>query len=571
MIKHIKYSVIIILGFLSNFVIAQEKALNSIPHESVHLIINSNIFLAGEALYYNFFCLNNTTTLPSNVSKIGYVELIGENENILFKHKLQLDNGTGYGDYFIPSTVNTGQYKLVAYTKWTDNSTSNAIFIDNIYIVNPYITNQINEENGLINIVIDESKAKEYKYIANGIKIELSSNTVNTRSLVSLDLKNSVGDLYNGNYSLSVRKVSPVEIQGNMDDRVKLNQKSSYHFLPEIRGEIISGTVQSKTSDSLANNMIVALSIPGENYVFKNVLTDKFGRFYFNLNENFNTSDVLIQVFDEHKNKYKIVLDNDSFIDYKSLEFKKVKLDQTLENWLTERSINNQIENAYYNTKADSILVKSPPSLFYSKPTFEYKLDDYKRFPTLKETFIEVIQEGAIRNDDEDFKFKIYDVGNERYGYYTDYNSLVLLDGVLIQDKQDIINYDTKNIESINLVRGTYFYGPSIFHGIIDIKTKEGDFKLSGNGNDKQLFNLVAPINSKMYYSPNYDEKSSDLKRIPDYRNQLLWLPNFQLNSDLKTINFYSSDVKGVFEIVLEGFTFEGKQIISKQYFEVKN
>src|SRR5690606_32780451 len=137
--------------------------------------------------------------------------------------------------------------------------------------------------------------------------------------------------------------------------------------------------------------------------------------------------------------------------------------------------------------------------------------------------------------------------------------------------KDVIMNYAATNIESVNLYRGTYFYGPSIFHGIIDIKTKKADFNLSGNGNDILTFNYDLPISNKIYYSPNYSKNLNELKRIPDYRNQLLWLPNFNLDSDLKTIEFYTSDIEGDFEIVLEGFTFEGKHVVSKEYFEVKN
>src|SRR5690606_18655837 len=129
----------------------------------------------------------------------------------------------------------------------------------------------------------------------------------------------------------------------------------------------------------------------------------------------------------------------------------------------------------------------------YGKASIEYVLDDYKRFPTLKETFIEVIQAGAIRNSKEDFKFKVYDIGDDKYGHFINYSSLVLFDGIMIQDKDVIMDYAVKNIESINLVNGTYFYGPSIFHGIIDIKTKQEDFKLPDNGSDIVTFNLESP------------------------------------------------------------------------------
>jgi hypothetical protein len=558
--------------FLSNSSKAQENiSLNSIPRETVYLSTNSNMFLVGEVLYYNFFNLSYNSNLLSDISKIGYVELVGENEEILFKHKVKLDKGIGYGDYFLPSTVKTGQYKLVGYTKWIDNSKSNSAYINNIYIINPYAQNHNNEESGSV-VEITASENDSFKEESNNIQIGINSNTVSTRSLVSLDLKKSFRESYFGNYSLSVRKIPPIEIQGEREvDNIKTKQKESFSYLPEIRGEIISGTVKSKDIESLIPNIMVALSVPGKDYVFKNVKTDQNGKFYFNLNENYKTSNVFIQIIDEQRANYKIVLDDFNFIDYSNLDFNKVKINQNLEDWLVNQSIYNQIENAYYNSKRDSVLVELPPNLFYETATTEYVLDDYKRFPTLRETFIEVIQAGAIRRNNDDFKFKVWGSREDTYSYFANYNSLVLFDGIPIQNKDVIINYPAKNIESINLVRGTYFYGPGVFYGIIDIKTKEMDFKLPDNGSDILTLNLESPVNHKIYYNPNYSEHSNGLNRIPDYRSQLLWLPNIKLNSDLKTIEFYTSDVEGDFEIVLEGFTFNGKHVVSKQYFQVKN
>src|SRR5690606_13192141 len=211
----IKIKIVIVIFFfcfLSNSSKAQENiSLNSIPRETVYLSTNSNMFLIGETIYYNFFNLTYSSNLPSDISKIGYVELVGENEEILFKHKIKLDKGIGYGDYFLPATVKTGQYKLIAYTKWTDDSKSNSAYASNVYIINPYIQNHNNEESeSVIDIQIRELENDSFKEGANNIQIEINSNIVTSRSLVSIDLKNSFENLYFGNYSLSVRKISPI-------------------------------------------------------------------------------------------------------------------------------------------------------------------------------------------------------------------------------------------------------------------------------------------------------------------------------------------------------------------------
>jgi hypothetical protein len=72
----------------------------------------------------------------------------------------------------------------------------------------------------------------------------------------------------------------------------------------------------------------------------------------------------------------------------------------------------------------------------------------------------------------------------------------------------------------------------------------------------------------RRYPSPDYD--SATLDRIPDYRVQLLWDPNVTLTTKEYGVHFYASDVPGTFQIVLEGYTIDGKYISVKQNFKVE-
>ncbi len=570
--KYIAAIILVVLGFFSN---AQDKQLKDgyLPNENVYLNVNSDVFLSGESLYYKLYSLLDTNQ-PSNISKVAYVELLGKDGLSLFKHKLRLEDGIGYGDFFIPSEVVTGQYKIVAYTNWMNNN-PNRFYQKDIYILNPYLQYNNFEDDKTINIQIDETREDKLKFENRDIQIETKSKVFKTRSLVSVDLKNSIGgDFYDGNYSLLVRKVDPLKIQNslNIEKKPQFNNINFQSF-PEIRGEIISGIVKSKINDSLVPNIIVTLSIPGKNYIFKNVKTDKNGRFILILSENYKDSKGIIQILDDNKEDFKIILDDKSFKFYSSLTFQKINLNANIKDWLLEKSIYNQIESIYYRFKKDSVIYRKPPPLFYGKASVEYLLDDYTRFPTLKETFVEVVQAAAIRRDDNIFKFKVFNYDELRSNYFNYSESLeplVLFDGVVIQAGETIIDYNAKNIEKINVVRGIYFNGPSVFNGIIDIRTKNGDFSIPSNGNNILDVSLKEPENKKLYYEPDYKTKTDNLKRIPDYRTQLLWQPNLFLNSNKETLEFYTSDVEGIFEILLDGFTLKGKHIISKQYIEVK-
>jgi hypothetical protein len=143
-----KSSVLIFIGFIASFCfsygqhriknLADLNGYNAIPKETVYIHHNDSFLLAGEYLYYKLYCLNAENNRPSDVSKIAYVELVGKDKQPIFKHKIKLRSGLGQGDFFIPTTIPSGNYKLIGYTQWMRNIGQKHFFISDITIVNPY-------------------------------------------------------------------------------------------------------------------------------------------------------------------------------------------------------------------------------------------------------------------------------------------------------------------------------------------------------------------------------------------------------------------------------------------------
>src|SRR5690606_37366922 len=98
--------------------LSEAKGFNNIPQETVFVHFNASFLFAGEYLYYKVYCMDKSTRNLSGISKIAYVELLGEGGTRVFAQKIRLEKGEGEGDFFIPVTVPSGNYKLVAYTQW---------------------------------------------------------------------------------------------------------------------------------------------------------------------------------------------------------------------------------------------------------------------------------------------------------------------------------------------------------------------------------------------------------------------------------------------------------------------
>lgn len=144
-----------------------------------------------------------------------------------------------------------------------------------------------------------------------------------------------------------------------------------------------------------------------------------------------------------------------------------------------------------------------------------------------------------------------------------------MVDGLMIQDNSELFNYNTNNIYKISIISKPYIYGSMSFSGIISIITKSYDYQTKASGDFIKKTEISRPVKNKKYHSPKYDG-SHNLERIPDYRYQLLWLPELAVANEPANVSFYTSDVKGTFEVILEGFTENGKPVSLRDYIEVQ-
>ena len=202
----------------SNRLIAQNSTNTTIPQENVFLHFNTSFFVTGESIYYKVYCLNTKTEKLTTLSKIAYVELIDKNLKSVFKHKMRLENGTGFGDFFIPTSISSGNYKLIAYTQWMRNWPGN-YFQNDISIVNPFEENQsdILVKNDSAHIpsikIVDPLKTvTKQKVATNGLSLSFEKKKFGKRKKVALNILNSDLENSSGNYSISVNKLDSIVI-----------------------------------------------------------------------------------------------------------------------------------------------------------------------------------------------------------------------------------------------------------------------------------------------------------------------------------------------------------------------
>ncbi|MNK92801.1 hypothetical protein D3C87_1129370 [compost metagenome] len=581
-IKHL-----VILMFLliqSGFIHAQNSqnkndTPTTLTQETIFIHSNTTTFLTGETLYFKLYCLNPLNNKVSAISKIAYVELIDNEKKSLQKNKIFLDKGIGTGDYFIPTTLKTGNYKVVAYTKWMLNNVNSQKYAIDIFIINPFQTQEPND-----NITFDiTNPAKSNTAIqatnantANAKRIDFvfDKESYYTREKVSLQLKHLTETIEKGNYSVSIRKTDqiPTMQQLTASEFAKkttenyVNTPNSLNYVPEIRSELITGNLTSKNNRDIANKSI-ALSLPGKEYVLKIVKTNVQGKFAFLLDQFPNFPNAILQVIDENRNDYTVNLDPFPNFDASSLQFtSKLNLSPELKKDIEERSTASQIQNAYYQIKKDSLVTEAVMNPFFTTIEKSYVLDDYTRFPTLKENIVEVIVELYYRRNNGKYQLHIRNNQKdlEMYG-----PPLVLVDGLLIQDPSDLFDYNMANVSRVSLITEPYVYGPNLYGGLVSFETKNNEFSENYVKKYLKTTEIQRPNPEKVYNNPDYSP-GNKLQRVPDYRYQLLWKPDIKLDTKEETLSFYTSDIKGNFEVILEGFTENGQPVYVSKNITVK-
>lgn len=104
--------------------------------EKVYVHTDKSFYLAGEILWFKIYYVDGTSNKPFDLSKVAYVEILDRENKPVMQGKVALHNGNGNGSFYIPSSINAGNYTLRAYTNWMKNFGPDHFFEQQITIVN---------------------------------------------------------------------------------------------------------------------------------------------------------------------------------------------------------------------------------------------------------------------------------------------------------------------------------------------------------------------------------------------------------------------------------------------------
>lgn len=503
--------------------------------ERSYVCTDRHSYVAGEDVFCSVFCFDGGSGSLSDFSSVAYVELISP-EGSAVRVKMALQDGRGAGRLRLPSTLPTGNYRLIAYTALNRNEEDMDYFRGS-RVISVYNTLSASRQES---VVLDAASAavagKDHSY---GAAVEGKGRPYGAAAPAGLELEQRGDSLFLRNsgtecldfcLSLSISDALPDPegpgladfLEARSGDRTTLRTDAKLS-IPEYEGEIVSIRVPAMYSGVTA-----VLSGPGLRNDIYSSTVDSTGLVSFYTGNIYGDRDLVFEL-----NSRDV---NDDF----SLEvlspFASPELDRdgvpelhlngSVAEDLKRRSVAMQISRHFGIDEYMDSLQLRPDLLFKGGTMTVYEMDDYTRFPTMRETIVEYVREVHIRRQDGEPVLKVVPGKSfESYSSMLGGNALVLVDGVPVSEHGRVLDLNPALLRRICIYPYDVSTGSCIYSGVVNFISFRGDMaglQFPGRVRILDFHGVTFPV------TVGAAEEDS---LSPDYRYTRIWQPLLHLEA----------------------------------------
>jgi len=286
--KHIGLILFVFFLSLHGAVYSQEEQPPKVPNpEKIYLQLSSKVFASGQPIWFKAIVLDAKSNVPSGLSGLLYVDLIGMNGEILLHKLVKLKQGIGEGALELGDSYPAGRYLIRAYTKWNANFSENFMFSSYVNMVSvngnpnkhPEDNLTIAEDNGFLKLKgllkFKETEENPDRRIKVYLDWGKGQDTISVK-------KNKDGD-YPLNYDLT-KKQSRVSVSMDIGENLQYSttvflndQLPDLQFFPES-GQLVHG-LSSRVA-------VKAIGPDGKGIKVEGVVVDRQGKKVTNFKSN---------------------------------------------------------------------------------------------------------------------------------------------------------------------------------------------------------------------------------------------------------------------------------------------
>jgi hypothetical protein len=508
---------------------------------------DQHVYMVGESIW-----IQGDGADVKSISKFVEIQLLDRNGTTRAEVKFINNNGKFSGYLEVPKELRSDFYFLDCSVK----GMASKVQLSPVAIINELYPPLSCQQTGFSSFTTPQGKQQ--------FLVSTDRNAYGIRSLINVELTGleNASDIV-----LSVKRKD--KLSDYVDSMINFNTQISVHTAkgePDREGHVIKARVFSGTDGTPQKNILVYASIVGDRGKISSAISDEKGGLNFILPIVYDDSKIVFSVAEAEEKLYKIEMDEDSDV-RSGIVFPCLQLSEGMRTSIEERLLSRDISKGFYSDKTmRKYSFDSDTTDFYGKPDARYILDEYIRFPDMKEILLEFVPEVRVRNPEA--PKPIIQILNDPYKAYFTKNSYALLDGVLVKNTKDLFAMDPLLIRSIDVVSRKFILGQLQINGIINYKTYTKDlagFSLTPN-------DVIYPFkgvqrNARPIF-PIYTAKQND--HLPDFRNLLYQVYDAALSkNEKKEYSFYTSDAKGQYIITITGKDAAGSTISAERTFSV--
>ncbi|MDY4630616.1 MAG: hypothetical protein SO413_02780 [Candidatus Cryptobacteroides sp.] len=503
--------------------------------ERTYVCTDRHSYVAGEDVFCSVFCFDGGSGSLSDFSSVAYVELISP-EGSAVRVKMALQDGRGAGRLRLPSTLPTGNYRLIAYTALNRNEEDMDYFRGS-RVISVYNTLSASRQES---VVLDAASAavagKDHSY---GAAVEGKGRPYGAAAPAGLELEQRGDSLFLRNsgtecldfcLSLSISDALPDPegpgladfLEARSGDRTTLRTDAKLS-IPEYEGEIVSIRVPAMYSGVTA-----VLSGPGLRNDIYSSTVDSTGLVSFYTGNIYGDRDL---VFELNSRDVNDDFSLEVLSPFASPELDRdgvpvLHLDGSVAEELKRRSVAMQISRHFGIDEYMDSLQLRPDLLFKGGAMTVYEMDDYTRFPTMRETIVEYVREVHIRRQDGEPVLKVVPGKSfESYSSMLGGNALVLVDGVPVSEHGRVLDLNPALLRRICIYPYDVSTGSCIYSGVVNFISFRGDMaglQFPGRVRILDFHGVTFPV------TVGAAEEDS---LSPDYRYTRIWQPLLHLEA----------------------------------------
>ena len=531
--------------------------------ERVYLSTDKEVYLAGETIWFSAFCVDPSKGVLSEASSVAYLE-ISSTEGVLLTGKIALVSGRGSGALQLPATTPTGNYSVLAYTAPSKGRDDLMVDSKTVSVFNTL--SRVRVKNG-VEIVEAEDVGKQSVSDGSYGNVIILADTQAVPSSVSVvGLRNDMFSKVTLSLSVSLDDGIPAPAASDIRRFLGTPYSGFKGEASDKEGETFRGKLIGQDAGAAhREGLIAVVAFPGHAQDAYAGRIDADGTVSFVTDNVHGARDMVCEILGQDESMdCRLVIDQ-PFLNVKTGGIPALSLSKSFESALLKR---HQLLGSSLPAAPDTLFEFLPKrsGLFLSDSHCRrFHLDDYNRFPTIRETLIEITPGLRIRRG-QDRKTQIQTRLEGVMKDNTEYsgNMLVLIDGVPVKDVDRLLEFDTYLLSDILVYPYSYSFGDAIFNGVVDFVTKKGD--ISSFKFDKNV--VIVDWQGACY--PVALTCEGMTPGANDTRSTLYWHPTLELSPGEKVdIQVRTPAYSGNFKIVAEGLAADGKPFRSESSLKV--